>query len=51
MAKCVCGSTMHESVSCPQCNGKGRKSGGGFMSGSTQCSHCNGTGRKCPKGK
>lgn len=44
MAKCVCGSNMHESVTCPQCGGAGRKAG-------SSCSHCRGTGKKCPKGK
>jgi transposase-like protein len=50
MAKCVCGNSSHESVTCPQCSGKGRKGGGG-VSASYECSHCNGTGQKCPKGK
>jgi DnaJ-class molecular chaperone len=50
MAKCVCGSSDHEAVTCPQCNGKGRKGGGAFSS-SYECSHCKGTGKKCPKGK
>lgn len=50
MAKCVCGSSSHKSVICPQCKGKGRKGGGAFSS-SYECSHCKGTGQKCPKGK
>lgn len=50
MAKCVCGSSSHESVECPQCNGTGRKGVGVFSSG-VECSHCKGTGQKCPKGR
>ena len=50
MGKCICGSSSHDSATCPQCNGKGRK-GGGFLTSDYKCSHCNGTGRLCPKGK
>lgn len=48
--KCVCGSASHESVTCPQCKGTGRKDGGWGV-GWYKCSHCRGTGRVCPKGK
>gem|GEM_PF-2372323 len=44
MAKCTtCKGTG--AVECPQCNGKGRKGGGGFSS-SYECSNCKGSGKK-----
>jgi transposase-like protein len=47
--KCVCGKSGHESVKCPQCDGKGLKDGG-FAVGKYKCKHCHGTGRVCPRG-